>query len=99
MVFLYLAEVERKVLRVGERAFGGHTTATRSTMYEKGITVSIEGESEVPTTEEKKAVPWLQNQLSSPTPAPVCFPSFFRGTRLMPYKFEYVFSPSEEHFV
>uniref|UniRef100_A0A915A554 HTH TFE/IIEalpha-type domain-containing protein n=1 Tax=Parascaris univalens TaxID=6257 RepID=A0A915A554_PARUN len=65
------AEVERKILRVGERAFGGHTTATRSTMYEKGITVSIEGESEVPAVEEKKAVPWLQNQLSSPTPAPV----------------------------
>ncbi|KHN72022.1 General transcription factor IIE subunit 1 [Toxocara canis] len=65
------AGLEKKVLQVGERAFSGHTAATRSTMYQNGITVSIEGESAAPKVEEKKAVPWLQNQMHSPTPTPV----------------------------
>uniref|UniRef100_A0A0N5ANH9 HTH TFE/IIEalpha-type domain-containing protein n=1 Tax=Syphacia muris TaxID=451379 RepID=A0A0N5ANH9_9BILA len=56
---------ERKVLQVGEVAFKGHSVS-RSTMYQNGITVSIEGENATPQVEEKKVVPWLQNQLYSP---------------------------------
>ncbi|MFH4984662.1 hypothetical protein AB6A40_011371 [Gnathostoma spinigerum] len=60
---------EKKVFRVGERAFSGQAMASRSMLYQNGITVSIEGGVEGGNTtkvEEKKAVPWLQNRINSP---------------------------------
>ncbi|VDD92309.1 unnamed protein product [Enterobius vermicularis] len=58
---------DKKVLQVGEVAFKGHNVS-RSSLYQNGITVSIEGENTTPQVEEKKVVPWLQNQLHSPNP-------------------------------
>lgn len=56
-----LAE-EPKVLQVGEQSFG-NTLTNRSSIYQNGITISIEGETSMQKVDEKKAVPWLQNQV------------------------------------
>lgn len=72
MTNLLLTASDKKVLQVGEVAFKGHNVS-RSSLYQNGITVSIEGENTTPQVEEKKVVPWLQNQLHSPNPNMVIF--------------------------
>ncbi|OZC11318.1 TFIIE alpha subunit [Onchocerca flexuosa] len=51
----------KRVAAVGERPFSEQTTASRSTMYQNNIMVSIEEEGVIPNVEPKKLVPWLHN--------------------------------------
>lgn len=62
------SDMSRKVLHMGARAFQGNQLMSRSTMYQNGITVSIENENSTTKTDDKKLVPWLQSQEHSPPP-------------------------------
>ncbi|VDM13809.1 unnamed protein product [Wuchereria bancrofti] len=51
----------KRVIPVGERPFSDQTTASRSTMYQNSIMVSIVEEGVTPNVEPKNLVPWLHS--------------------------------------
>nr|CDP96846.1 Bm7497, isoform c [Brugia malayi] len=51
----------KRIIPVGERPFDDQTTASRSTMYQNSIMVSIIEEGVTPNVEPKNLVPWLHS--------------------------------------
>lgn len=51
----------KQVTAIGERSFDDQTTASRSTMYQNSIMVSIVEEGVTSNVEPKKLVPWLHS--------------------------------------
>ncbi|VBB33201.1 unnamed protein product [Acanthocheilonema viteae] len=58
----------KRVIAVGERSFDDQTTASRSTMYQNSIMVSIVEDGATPNIEPKKLVPWLHSNQKDEQP-------------------------------